>query len=132
MGSPLLNSINQPSDLKKLNHKQVEQLCSEIRSFLLENISKTGGHLASNLGTVELTVALHRVLHTPKDKIVFDVGHQCYTHKLLTGRRDRFDKLRQLDGISGFPNPGESVHDAFIAGHGNTALSLAVGMAWAK
>ena len=84
MGSPLLNSINQPSDLKKLNHKQVEQLCSEIRSFLLENISKTGGHLASNLGTVELTVALHRVLHTPKDKIVFDVGHQCYTHKLLT------------------------------------------------
>ena len=132
MGSLLLNSINQPSDLKKLNHQQVEQLCAEIRQFLLENISKTGGHLASNLGTVELTVALHRVLETPKDKIVFDVGHQCYTHKLLTGRRDRFDKLRQLDGISGFPNPNESVHDAFIAGHGNTALSLAIGMAWAK
>lgn len=99
---------------------------------MLENISKTGGHLASNLGTVELTVALHRVLETPKDKIVFDVGHQCYTHKLLTGRRKQFDHLRQLDGISGFPNPNESVHDAFIAGHGNTALSLAIGMAWAK
>ncbi len=132
MGSLLLDSINQPSDLKKLNNQQVEQLCSEIRQFLLENISKTGGHLASNLGTVELTVALHRVLETPRDKIVFDVGHQCYTHKLLTGRREQFGKLRQLDGISGFPNPNESVHDAFIAGHGNTALSLAIGMAWAK
>ena len=132
MESLLLDKIDQPSDLKKLDHQQLEQLCAEIRHFLLENISKTGGHLASNLGTVELTVALHRVLETPKDKIVFDVGHQCYTHKLLTGRRKDFDKLRQLDGISGFPNPNESVHDAFIAGHGNTALSLAIGMAWAK
>ena len=128
----LLDKIDQPSDLKKLNAQQVEKLCAEIRHFMLENISKTGGHLASNLGTVELTVALHRVLETPKDKIVFDVGHQCYTHKLLTGRRKQFDHLRQLDGISGFPNPNESVHDAFIAGHGNTALSLAIGMAWAK
>ena len=132
MESLLLDNINQPSDLKQLNHQQVEQLCTEIRHFLLENISKTGGHLASNLGTVELTVALHRVLETPKDKIVFDVGHQCYTHKILTGRKGQFDKLRQLDGISGFPNPNESEHDAFIAGHGNTALSLAIGMAWAK
>lgn len=128
----LLDRIDQPSDLKKLNTKQVEQLCAEIRQFLLVNISKTGGHLASNLGMVELTVALHRVLNTPQDKIVFDVGHQCYTHKILTGRRGQFDKLRQLDGISGFPNPNESKHDAFIAGHGNTALSLAIGMAWAK
>ena len=128
----LLDSIDQPSDLKQLNEQQVEQLCAEIRQFLLENISKTGGHLASNLGMVELTVALHRALNTPQDKIVFDVGHQCYTHKILTGRRGRFDKLRQLDGISGFPNPNESRHDAFIAGHGNTALSLAIGMAWAK
>ena len=128
----LLDSINQPSDLKQLNKQQVEQLCAEIRQFLLDNISKTGGHLASNLGMVELTVALHRVLNTPQDKIVFDVGHQCYTHKILTGRRSQFDKLRQLDGISGFPNPNESEHDAFIAGHGNTALSLAIGMAWAK
>ena len=132
MESFLLDKINQPSDLKKLNAPQVEQLCAEIRQFLLENISKTGGHLASNLGTVELTVALHRVLETPQDKIIFDVGHQCYTHKLLTGRREQFDHLRQLNGISGFPNPNESVHDAFIAGHGNTALSLAIGMAWAK
>lgn len=132
MGATLLDQINQPSDLKKLEPQQVEQLCAEIRHFLLENISKTGGHLASNLGAVELTVALHRVLETPTDKIVFDVGHQCYTHKILTGRRTQFDKLRQLDGISGFPNPNESEHDAFIAGHGNTALSLAIGMAWAK
>ena len=132
MGVLLLDSITQPADLKQLNEKQVEQLCEEIRSFLLKNISKTGGHLASNLGMVELTVALHRVLETPQDKIVFDVGHQCYTHKILTGRRGQFDQLRQLDGISGFPNPNESVHDAFIAGHGNTALSLAIGMAWAK
>ena len=107
MESLLLDKIDQPSDLKKLNAQQVEKLCAEIRHFLLENISKTGGHLASNLGTVELTVALHRVLETPKDKIVFDVGHQCYTHKLLTGRRKQFDHLRQLDGISGFPNPHE-------------------------
>ena len=132
MGSLLLDSIHQPSDLKQLDHQQIVQLCEEIRHFLLENISKTGGHLASNLGTVELTVALHRVLETPKDAIVFDVGHQCYTHKILTGRKEQFDKLRQIDGISGFPNPDESVHDAFIAGHGNTALSLAIGMAWAK
>ena len=111
---------------------EMEYLAEEIRSFLLKNISKTGGHLASNLGMVELTVALHRVLETPQDKIVFDVGHQCYTHKILTGRRGQFEQLRQLDGISGFPNPNESVHDAFIAGHGNTALSLAIGMAWAK
>ena len=128
----LLDKIHQPSDVKKLTDQQVEQLCAEIRQFLLESISKTGGHLASNLGAVELTVALHRVLETPTDKIVFDVGHQCYTHKLLTGRKAGFEKLRQLDGISGFPNPNESVHDAFIAGHGNTALSLAIGMACAK
>ena len=101
MGALLLDSINQPRDLKQLNEQQVKQLCAEIRQFLLENISKTGGHLASNLGVVELTVALHRVLDTPQDKIVFDVGHQCYTHKILTGRRGQFDKLRQLDGISG-------------------------------
>ena len=124
MGALLLDSINQPKDLKQLNEQQVKQLCAEIRQFLLENISKTGGHLASNLGVVELTVALHRVLDTPQDKIVFDVGHQCYTHKILTGRRGQFDKLRQLDGISGFPNPNESEHDAFIAGHGNTRFRL--------
>lgn len=132
MKDTLLEQIDQPEDLKKLSGQQTVQLCGEIRQFLLENIAKTGGHLASNLGTVELTVALHRVLKTPRDKLVFDVGHQCYTHKVLTGRRKRFDKLRQLDGLSGFPNPEESEHDAFVAGHGNTALSLAIGMAWAK
>ena len=103
MNFPLLEKISQPSDLKKLSSGQVNQLCEEIRAFLLDHVSKTGGHLASNLGAVELTVALHRVLETPKDEIVFDVGHQCYTHKLLTGRREGFAKLRQLDGISGFP-----------------------------
>ena len=113
MNSPLLEKISQPSDLKKLSSQQTVQLCAEIREFLLDNVSKTGGHLASNLGAVELTVALHRVLTTPTDEIVFDVGHQCYTHKLLTGRREGFAKLRQLDGISGFPNPNESEHDAF-------------------
>ena len=132
MSFPLLENISQPSDLKNLSNEQIGQLCSEIRRFLLDHVSKTGGHLASNLGAVELTVALHRVLETPKDEIVFDVGHQCYTHKLLTGRREGFDQLRQLNGLSGFPNPNESKHDAFIAGHGNTALSLAIGMAWAK
>ena len=132
MNSPLLEKISQPSDLKKLSGQQVEQLCADIREFLLENVSKTGGHLASNLGAVELTVALHRVFTTPQDEIVFDVGHQCYTHKLLTGRREGFAKLRQLDGLSGFPNPNESEHDAFISGHGNTALSVAIGIAWAK
>ena len=132
MNSPLLEKISQPSDLKKLSGQQVEQLCADIREFLLENVSKTGGHLASNLGAVELTVALHRVFATPQDEIVFDVGHQCYTHKLLTGRREGFAKLRQLDGLSGFPNPNESEHDAFISGHGNTALSVGIGIAWAK
>ena len=132
MRASLLDRINSPVDLKKLSPSQVELLCTEIRQFLLENVSKTGGHLASNLGVVELTVALHRVLKTPEDKIVFDVGHQCYTHKILTGRKEQFDKLRKLDGLSGFPNPNESEHDAFIAGHGNTSLSLAIGMAWAK
>ena len=99
MGALLLDSINQPRDLKQLNEQQVKQLCAEIRQFLLENISKTGGHLASNLGVVELTVALHRVLDTPQDKIVFDVGHQCYTHKILTGRRGQFDNtMHSLPG----------------------------------
>lgn len=103
MESLLLDKIDQPSDLKKLNAQQVEKLCAEIRHFLLENISKTGGHLASNLGTVELTVALHRVLETPKDKIVFDVGHQCYTHKLLTGRRKQFDHCGSWMAFPAFP-----------------------------
>lgn len=111
---------------------QLTALCEEIRAFLIENVSKTGGHLSSNLGTIELTVALHKVFSTPQDVIVWDVGHQCYTHKILTGRRDGFDKLRMKDGLSGFPMPRESEHDAFISGHGNTALSAAIGFANAK
>ena len=132
MESLLLDKIDQPSDLKKLNAQQVEKLCAEIRHFMLENISKTGGHLASNLGTVELTVALHRVLETPKDKIVFDVGHQCYTHKILTGRKDAFGQLRQFGGISGFLKPSESIHDACITGHASSSISVAQGMAHAR
>ena len=132
MAYPLLEKVNSPSDLKVLPQEQMEPLCEEIRQFLIDSVSQTGGHLSSNLGTIELTVAFHRAFQSPKDKIVFDVGHQCYTHKLLTGRRNRFDLLRKLDGLSGFPNPAESCHDAFIAGHGNTAISLAIGMARAK
>ena len=118
--------------LKDLPVQQLEPLCAEIRDFLICHVAKTGGHLSSNLGTVELTVALHRVFQTPTDAFVFDVGHQCYTHKILTGRANRFDTLRQEGGLSGFPNRSESKHDAFIAGHGNTALSAAIGIARAK
>ena len=132
MSYPLLERINAPGEIKNLPASDMPALCEEIRQFLIKSVSETGGHLSSNLGVVELTVAIHRVFDTAHDRLVFDVGHQCYTHKLLTGRRKQFDHLRQLDGISGFPNPHESVHDAFIAGHGNTALSLAIGMAWAK
>lgn len=128
----MLNQIASPDDVKKLDLKQLDALCAEIRAFLIESVSQTGGHLSSNLGTVELTVALHRVFTTPQDAIVWDVGHQCYTHKLLTGRREGFSSLRQLGGVSGFPKPCESEHDAFIAGHGNTSLSVAIGMAQAK
>ena len=132
MHPSLLQNISQPRDLKRLSSAQIQQLCGEIRQFLLDSVSKTGGHLASNLGAVELTVALHRVFETPQDAFVFDVGHQCYTHKLLTGRYQRFGTLRKLDGLSGFPSPQESDCDTFIAGHGSTALSTAIGVARAK
>lgn len=132
MKYPLLEQVASPDDVKKIPENQLEELCAEIRAFLIESVSHTGGHLSSNLGTIELTVALHRVLHTPQDKILFDVGHQCYTHKILTGRWKQFGTLRTIDGISGFPSPKESEHDAFVAGHGNTAISTAIGMARAK
>ncbi len=128
----LLTEIESPVDLKKLPLEKLPDLCAEVREFLLESVSKTGGHLSSNLGVIELTVALHYSLHSPCDKFIFDVGHQCYTHKILTGRRDQFDTLRKLDGVSGFPKPAESEHDAFVAGHGNTSISVAIGMARAK
>ena len=128
----ILEKINSPRDLRGLSRQQTELLCREIRAALIEGVSATGGHLASNLGVVELTVAIHRVFSSPTDQIVWDVGHQCYTHKLLTGRREGLDSLRRKDGLLGFPRPGESVHDAFIAGHASTALSVACGLARGK
>lgn len=132
MTTRLLDHISSPADVKKLDDNELQSLCDEIRAFLIQSVSKTGGHLSSNLGTIELTVALHKIFETPIDKIVWDVGHQCYTHKILTGRKDGFSSLRMLNGISGFPNPNESTHDAFISGHGNTSISVAIGMAQAK
>ena len=128
---PLLEAINTPEDLKKIPENKIPELCSEIRGFLVENVTRTGGHLASNLGVVELSVALHRVFSTPKDHIIFDVGHQSYVHKILTGRRDAFDTLRQGGGISGFEKRSESEHDCFGAGHSSTSISAALGFAQA-
>lgn len=128
----LLDSIHSPADVRALPEGQLPQLCQELREFLVKSVSRTGGHLASNLGAVELTVAIHRVFDTERDRLVFDVGHQCYVHKILTGRRERFDTLRQLDGLSGFPKPYESVHDAFIAGHASNSVSVALGLARAR
>jgi len=120
------------SELNSLNKKQTKQLCAEIREVLINTISKNGGHLSSNLGVVELTVALLKCFHPPQDDIVFDVGHQSYTYKLLTGRWDAFDTLRQENGISGYPDPKESDFDSFISGHSSTALSVAFGFALTK
>ena len=127
-----LEHIHSPKDIKKMNTKELTDLCAQLRQKMVDTVSRTGGHLASNLGTVELTVAMHRVFTTPKDAIVWDVGHQCYAHKLLTDRYARFDTLRQQGGVSGFPNPAESVHDAFVAGHSSTSISVANGIAKAK
>ncbi len=121
----LLDRVNSPEDVKNLNYDELSLFCGEVRSFLIEKVSKTGGHLASNLGTVELTTALHRVFNTPDDSIVWDVGHQCYTHKIITGRKDKFDSLRQPDGLSGFPKPSESAHDVSVSGHSSTSVSTA-------
>ncbi|WP_342118808.1 1-deoxy-D-xylulose-5-phosphate synthase [Pseudoduganella sp. OTU4001] len=125
----LLDTINNPADLRKLQRHQLTPLAEELRTFLLDSVSKTGGHLSSNLGTVELTVALHYVFNTPQDRIVWDVGHQTYSHKILTGRRDKFHTLRQLDGISGFPRRVESEYDTFGTAHSSTSISAALGMA---
>ncbi len=127
-----LDTIHSPADVKALKPEQLKGLCSEIRTFLIRSVAKTGGHLASNLGSVELTVALHRVYDTEKDRLVFDVGHQCYVHKILTGRKEGFENLRNLGGMSGFPKPEESIHDAFIAGHASNSVSVALGMARAR
>ncbi len=125
----ILDRINYPLDLRSLSEDELKKLADELREFLVENVSKTGGHLASNLGVVELTLALHRVMNTPADQIIFDVGHQSYVHKILTGRRDRFDTLRQGGGLSGFTSRSESEYDCFGAGHSSTSLSAALGFA---
>ena len=127
-----LEEIHSPADIKDMNKAELKVLCEQLRHKMVDTVSRTGGHLSSNLGTVELTVALHKVFTTPKDSIVWDVGHQCYAHKLLTDRYQRFDTLRQQGGISGFPNPAESEHDAFVAGHSSTSVSVANGIAKAK
>jgi len=127
-----LQDIHSPKDIKKFNKQELVSLCAQLRRAMIDTVSETGGHLSSNLGTVELTVALHRVFDTPHDVIVWDVGHQCYAHKLLTDRYERFGTLRQQGGISGFPKPGESEHDAFITGHSSTSISAANGIAKAK
>ena len=128
----LLNHINSREDLCALDAQQKQQLCEELRQFLVQNVAKSGGHLASNLGVVELTVAIERVFDTSKDRLLFDVGHQSYVHKILTGRRDVFASLRAVDGISGFPKPSESPCDAFVAGHASSSVSTALGMARAR
>ncbi len=129
MSYPILDTINGIQDLKALREDQLPALCDELRDFLVEHVSKTGGHLASSLGAVDLIVAMHYVFDSPKDKLVFDVGHQSYAHKILTGRRDAFDTLRKEDGISGFPKFSESEHDVFNTGHASTAISAALGLA---
>jgi len=125
----LLEQVNSPADVRKLSPSELKALAEEIRRFILTSVSKTGGHLASNLGVVELTLALHKVFDFKKDRLLWDVGHQCYTHKIITGRKDKFARLRQTDGISGFPNPAESEYDRFVVGHAGTSVATAIGIA---
>lgn len=132
--SNILDKIDNAKDLRslKLTIDEKQELAQEIRNFIIENVSKTGGHLASNLGTVELTIAIHSIFNTPEDKIIWDVGHQSYTHKILTGRKDKFNTLRKLDGIAGFPKTSESEYDVFNTGHSSTSISAALGIARAR
>ena len=132
MKNELLDNINYPSDLRKLSKNQLDQVSKELRSELINVVSETGGHLGAGLGVVELTVALHYVFNTPKDKLVWDVGHQCYPHKLITGRRDRIKTLRKGGGLSGFTKRSESEYDPFGAAHSSTSISSTLGMATAK
>ena len=128
----MLEQIKKPNDVKLIPEQQLPELADEIREFLVKSLSKTGGHLASNLGAVELTIALHRVLNFPKDKLIWDVGHQAYTHKILTGRKESFEKLRREGGISGFPRREESDCDAFDTGHSSTSISAGLGYVKAR
>lgn len=132
MNYDILSRVSSPEDVKKLSGAELVELCSEIRGKMLETVSKNGGHLSSNLGAVELTVAIHRVFDSPKDSIVFDVGHQCYAHKMLTGRYEKFDSLRKKGGLSGFCRPNESEHDSFYSGHSSTSVSAGLGVATAN
>lgn len=129
MDKGLLGTISLPEDIKKLSHEELVTLCQEIRNKIINTVSENGGHLSSNLGVVELSVSLHRTFSSPKDKIIFDVGHQSYTHKLLTGRLDRFSTLRKMGGLSGFARPDESCHDPVVSGHSSTSISSALGIA---
>ena len=128
----LISGVNSPSDIKKMNKEELNDLSKDIRKFLIKKVSARGGHLASNLGVVELTLALHKVFNNPNDKIIWDVGHQAYVHKILTGRKDGFDSLRQYGGMSGFPKESESEHDIFDTGHSSTSISVALGLACAR
>ena len=128
----LLAGIDSPDDLRCLTADKLEQVCTELRQYIIDVLSENPGHLGASLGTVELTVALHYVFNTPYDQILWDVGHQAYAHKIITGRRDAFSTNRKLGGISGFPNPAESEYDAFIAGHASNSISAALGMAMAS
>ena len=128
----LLETIQSPADLQRLSATELDTLCAELRDTIIQTVAHTGGHLASNLGVVELTVALHRMFSSADDRIVWDVGHQCYAHKLLTGRAQQFERLRKSQGVSGFPRPAESEYDAFVAGHSSTSVSAANGLAKAK
>jgi 1-deoxy-D-xylulose-5-phosphate synthase len=125
----LLQHIQGPEDLRKLSIPQMKELAEQIRQRIIEVVSRNGGHLSSNLGVVELTIAMHYCLNLPEDRLVWDVGHQCYPHKLLTGRNSRFDTLRMTGGVSGFPNPNESPFDLFHVGHAGTAIPTAMGLA---
>ena len=127
----LLNKINYPADLRKLKEEQLPQLCKELRDDILKELSVNPGHMASSMGAIELTVALHYVFNTPEDRLVWDVGHQAYGHKILTGRKDRFCTNRKLNGIMPFPSPLESEYDSFVCGHASNSISAALGMALA-
>ena len=130
--SKILDNINNPDDLNSLNNEELDKLASEIREFIINKLSETGGHLAPNLGVVELTLALHQHLNSPKDKIIWDVGHQSYTHKIITGRKDQFSTIRQKNGISGYPKSKESIHDIIETGHTATSISSALGLSLAR
>ena len=127
-----LDKVNCPNDIKNMTDEELDILCKDIRKFLVRSVSKTGGHLASNLGVVELTLAIHKVFESPKDKVIWDVGHQSYVHKIITGRKDEFNSLRQYNGLSGFPKEVESEHDIFDTGHSSTSISVGLGIACAR